>query len=212
MSAGVWAELAVCLAALALTLLISRRLLHGRHAVPVGALVLFALSWWDLRLTDIVATEGMLSLVTGWADIVKDTALPLAAAGWLLRDRSARPAMDRVTSELLGSWEAGAGTLHFEPDGIFTLTRAGAATTAGLWEPGVGVRPQVVLKVDASTDLGHGWQATVLDLAVGPHGAVLRATGGEVGSAAAVEYRRHEAEAALEISPSYIGTLELLES
>lgn len=198
-------EAAGCLVVLALTVLISRRLLHGRYSFATAALLLVAISCVYLWFAYDVSTEGPLAVVYGETELLKELALPLAAGGWLLRNRSGQPVVDGVSPEIPGRWNARGGTLQFEPDGIFTLTRPGQDTVAGLWEPGTGARPQLVLRVDADSDLGHGWQATVLDLEAGPHGAVLRSGGG------ANEYRREEAEVELAVSHGFVGSLELLE-
>lgn len=184
---------------------ISRRLLHGRHQVPVG-LVVFLGSAAAYEYLDFAGPGvGLDGWIIGWQEITVQLALPFAAGAWMLRTRL-RPERDLVSPELLGSWDAPGGTLDFQSDGLFTLSMVGGSTTAGMWEPLAGPRPRVVLKVDADTQLGHGWQATVLDLESGPYGAVLH------GSAA--QYRRREAETVLERAAEYagyVGAVEVLE-
>ncbi|MHA6760771.1 hypothetical protein [Streptacidiphilus sp. PAMC 29251] len=194
---------------LALTLLISRFLLRGRFRVVVGGLLLALAALGTSWFTFHGAIESYSGLVFGAVNLANTTALGLAAGCWILRDRTPRPERDRISPEILGVWDTPGGVLEFESDGVFTLTsahgRGGSegSITAGLWEPLPGTRPRIVLKVDADTALGHGWQATVLDLDTHPYGAVLRA--------GAAQYRRREAEAVLEHSTGYIGAVEVLE-
>ncbi|MFC1409318.1 hypothetical protein ACEZCY_10495 [Streptacidiphilus sp. N1-12] len=199
-------QAAVILGLLVLTLLISRLLLRGRFRIIVAGLLLslavFLGNWFYFD----GAIEGSTALIFGFFDLANRTALAMAAGGWILRDRAPKPERDGISAEILGDWDAPGGVIAFASDGVFTLARAGEPTTAGLWEPLPGTRPQIVLRVDADTELGHGWQATVMDLESNPYGAVLRA--------GAAEYRRRDPEVVLERSPEYagyIGAVEILE-
>ncbi len=183
---------------------VGRRVLRGRFTMAVG-LVLFLVSGGFYEYYSFGgAGVGLDGLIFGWGELCSALAVPFAAGAWMLRSRRPEPVRDLISPEVLGNWDAPRGILAFESDGVFTLASADGTSTAGLWEPLPGVRARVVLKVDADTELGHGWQATVLDLEAGPHGAVLHA--------GAVEYRRREAEAVLERSHGYVGTVEILEA
>lgn len=191
---------------LALTAVISRFALRGRFRIVLGLLLLVlavaTLNWYAYH----GEIEGGYALTYGFFGIFDGSALAMVAGGWMVRTRPPKPPRDLVSPEIIGSWDSSGGVLEFGADGVFTLAPVGGTTTAGLWEPLPGIRPRVVLKVDADTALGHGWQATVLDLELSPHGAALR------GSAAA--YHRREAEAVLERAVEYsghIGVVEVLE-
>ncbi|MFC1415276.1 hypothetical protein [Streptacidiphilus cavernicola] len=181
---------------------ISRRLLRDRYSLAIGAVLFLAVGGtyeWVAFGGPGVEFGGF---AYGWSALADTLALPFALGAWMLWLRTPKPAPDPFAAEVTGAWESADGVLECGSDGVFTLTRAGASTIAGLWESLPGERPQIVLKVVAPTDLGHGWQATVLDLEVSPHGAVLRG---------AADYRRREAEAALEQSTGYIGAVEIIE-
>jgi hypothetical protein len=192
----------VCLLIYVLAEQAGRRLLRGRFAFTVATVIfLVAAGVYEWRGFAGVGV-GYLSFLFGWQQIVDGLALPFAAGAWVLWSRAPKPDRDTVSSEIPGVWDAPNGVLTFDPDGIFTLALADGSTTAGLWERLPGELPQIVLKVVSVTQLGYGWQATVLGLDAGPHGAVLRGT---------TEYRRREAETVLERSSGYIGAVEVLE-
>lgn len=181
---------------------ISRRLLQGRFAFAIGCVLFVVVGGayeWSSFDGPGVAFGGF---TFGWSELVDTMALPFAVGAWALWLRVPKPAPDPFGSEIVGSWDTVGGVLECGADGVFTLTLAGGTTTAGLWESLPGERPQIVLKVVAPTDLGHGWQATVLDLETGPYGAVLRG---------AADYRRREAETVLEQTGGYVGAVEILE-
>jgi hypothetical protein len=198
-------ETVVVLAVLALTRLVSSRLLRGRFAIPLAVLLLLLCSYIDVWAEYQAPSLGGPGVTFGLLGDLQGAAVPVVAGAWVLWGRRVRPKTDLVAAAVPGVWDGGGSVLRFEPDGVFTLTRVGLASVAGLWEPGSGAQPQVVLKVDSSTDLGHGWQATLLDLELRGHTARLH-------SGAGVSYLRRERELVLEDSGGYLGAVEVLEA
>lgn len=199
-------ETVVVLALLALARLVSRRLLHGRFAIAVAVLLLLLASyldvWYQFGGNSSLGGPGLAWGLTNDLDIA---AVPMIAGAWVLWGRRAKPKAELVAAAVPGVWDGGGSVLRFEPDGVFTLTRGGLVSVAGLWEPGPDAQPRVVLKVDSSTDLGHGWQATLLDLELRGHTAQLH-------SGAGVSYLRREPELVLEDTGGYLGAVEVLEA
>ena len=197
-------QFVVDLAILVLAVFISRRLLRDRFALPIGVglfLVAAAItSWFSFD----GAQQGALALIFGWLQTVQGSAIPMVAGAWMLRTRIPGTLPEAISAEMPGAWDTPGGTLRFDPDGVFTLSR-GTETTAGLWEVLPGRRPQIVLKVDASTALGHGWQATVMDLELRSDGSALLHADG------ATAYTRRQPELLVQQMGGYLGTLELLE-
>ena len=198
-------ETVVLLAVLALARLVSRRLLHGRFAVVVAVVLLVLGSYIDIWAEFRGMSLGGPALAWGMTGDLEGAAVPVIAGAWVLWGRRAEPRTDLVTTAVPGVWDGGDSVLRFEPDGVFTLTRGGTVSVAGLWEPGYDAQSQVVLKVDSSTDLGHGWQATLLDLELTGHTARLH-------SGTGVSYQRREPELVLEDTGGYIGAVEVLEA
>ncbi|TDU04679.1 hypothetical protein EDD99_3154 [Streptomyces sp. 846.5] len=198
-------ETVAVLALLALTRLVSGRLLHGRFAIAVAVLLLLLASYIDVWFEFRAATLGGPGLAWGLINDVDIAAVPMIAGAWVLWGRRAKPKTDLIAAAVPGVWDGGGSVLRFEPDGVFTLTRGGLASVAGLWEPGPDAQPQIVLKVDSSTDLGHGWQATLLDLELRGHTARLH-------SGMGVSYLRREPELVLADNAGYFGAVEVLEA
>jgi hypothetical protein len=181
---------------------IGRRLLRGRYVFTIATgLFLIAGGIYEWRCFGGIGL-GPTAFFFGWQQLVDGLAVPFIAGAWMLWPRVPKPVRDAVSAQIPGVWDSPDGVLVCESDGVFTLAVPGGSTTAGLWERLPGDRPQIVLKIVSLTELGHGWQATVLDLDASHHGAVLRG---------AAEYRRREAETMLERSTGYVGTVEVLE-
>ena len=181
---------------------VGRRLLGGRYVFTLATgLFLVAAGIYQWRTFGIFGL-GIGDYLFGWQQLVGELSIPFVAGAWMLWSRAPKPVRDTVSAQIPGVWDSPDSVLVCETDGVFTLAMSDGSTAAGLWEPLPGDRPQIVLKIVSLTELGHGWQATVLDLDAGYHGAVLRG---------AAEYRRREAEAVLERSTGYVGTVEVLE-
>ncbi|MFC1405935.1 MULTISPECIES: hypothetical protein [Streptacidiphilus] len=198
-------ETVVLLGLLALARLVSRWLLHGRFATAVTALLLLLGSYIDVFVEFKGMALGGPALVWGLTNDLQSAAVPVIAGAWVLWGRRPEPRTGLVAAAVPGVWDGGGSVLQFEPDGVFTVTSGGLVSVAGLWEPGPDGRSQVVLKVDSPTDLGHGWQATLLDLELTGHAARLH-------SGAAVSYLRREPELVLQETGGYIGAVEVLEA
>ena len=204
-------ETVVVLALLALARLVSDRLLHGRCAIAVGVLLLLLAGYVDTWFETQNMYLGVQGFLWNLTNQTNDAAFPMIAGAWVLWGRRARPRTDLVTAAMPGVWDGGDSVLRFEPDGVFTLTRGGVSAesglsgVAGLWEPGPDAQSEVVLKVDSSTDLGHGWQATRLDLELTGHTARLYCGSG-------MSYLRREPELVLEATGGYTGAVEVLEA
>ncbi|QMU79479.1 hypothetical protein GXW83_31020 [Streptacidiphilus sp. PB12-B1b] len=199
-------ETLVILLLLALARLVSRRLLHGRFAIAVGAVLLVAAALTDDWFTFHGGMEGVTAIVYGTNGLLAQAALPMAAGAWTLRSRTPELVPVADTTPFEGVWEGPAGVLSLEPEGLFTLHRGGGEAVEGSWEPETGLPPQLLLRVDAPTALGHGWQTTVLDIEHRPDGAeVLRLADG-------IAFARRPAELVVEQAGGYQGGLELLES
>ena len=198
-------ETVVLMALLALARLVSRRLLHGRFVIVSAVLLLLLASYLDVYLEYAGTSLGGPALAWGLTGDLEGAAVPVIAGAWVLWGRRAQPKTGLLAAVVPGVWDGGDSVLQFEPDGVFTLTRGGLVSVAGLWEPGFDAQPQVVLKVDSSTDLGHGWQATLLDLELTGHQARLHSGSG-------VCYQRREPELVLEETAGYLGAVEVLEA
>ncbi len=198
-------ELVVIMALLALTRTVSRRLLRGRFPVLLGALLLLLASYVDVRFEFQGGTLGGLGMVWGMTSGIELAAIPMVAGAWVLWGRRPGPTADLVAAAVPGVWDGGGSVLRIEPDGVFTLTRGGAVSVAGLWESGRDAQPQLVLKVDSATDLGHGWQATPLELELTGHTARLH-------SGTGMSFLRREPELVLEEAGGYLGAVEVLEA
>ncbi|MBC3843744.1 hypothetical protein GXW82_36585 [Streptacidiphilus sp. 4-A2] len=179
--AGLWTllqwaagEFAGCLAVLALTRLISGRLLGGRRPLVVGAVLALTAVLVAQQLAYAGATlDDPMGYLYGASQLATTVFVPLVAGAWVLRPVGAgqsRPMPD--LSPFTGIWQSAAGVLTLEPDAGFTLRRAGEAVT-GSW----GLEPEeprvLALKVAAPTELGHGWQTTALAVEYGPDGGLL---------------------------------------
>ncbi|MEZ0091535.1 hypothetical protein [Streptacidiphilus sp. EB129] len=193
-----------CLVLLALAATVCRFLTRGRRPLLIGSLLFAALTWCVVWFLNDGATEGTVALCFSWSELVRTTALPLAAGAWLLRTRIPRPEPVPLPAELTGAWDGTDGMLRLEADGSFSLLR-GSAVVTGDWEP-VADAQRIVLKVPAPTDLGAGYQATVLALDHAPDGGTaLRADADRV-------YTRRERDLVVQASGGFVGGLEVIES
>jgi hypothetical protein len=201
-------DFGACLAILALSVLVSRRLLGGRRPVLVGALLTCAvgvlLEWFTYNGPGL----GMLSLVFGIDQVLYTIGVPVIAGAWMLRPRHSVVAQQPVADGFTGLWESPSGVLELHQEGLFTLVRAGGGSVDGDWtvrtEPRSGLT-ELSLSIGAPTVLGPGRQVTDLLLDSAEDGAMLLVTGD------AVVYSRRSEELAVDSAAGFVGRLEVLE-
>lgn len=206
-----WAlgEFLGCLAVIALARLISRRLLGGRRPLALGvALTLVGVmlaQWLGFPSEGL----GLPEYLFGVSQLLSTVCIPVTAGAWVLRSPAAvaPPPQMTVSREFDGAWESAQGVLLLESDGEFSLLRAAhQESVLGVWQQEPGEPRRLTLKVAAPTELGHGWQTTVLDVEYGPDGrAVLRFD-------EATAFGRRGSFADVEHAGGFVGQLEILES
>ncbi len=201
-------DFAVCMAVLAVSVLVSRRFLGGRRPVLLGALLTCAvgvlLEWFTYNGPGM----GMLSLAFGIDQVLYAIGVPMIAGAWMLRPRHQVVAQAPVADGFTGVWESSSGVLELEPAGRFTLVRTGGEPVGGDWtvrtEPRSGLT-EVSLSVEAPTVLGPGRQVADLLLDSAEDGALLLVTGDDV------VYTRRSEQLAVESAAGFVGRLEVLE-
>jgi hypothetical protein len=192
---------------LALARLASRWLFHGRFAIAVGAVLLAGAALADDWVTFHGGMEGVAEVVYGTNGLLAMASLPMAAGAWTLRSRSPVPLPAADTSPFEGAWESPAGVLTLAPEGLFTLHQGAGEPVEGGWELEPSTPPRLLLRVDAPTALGYGWQTTVLDIDYRTDGTQLLRIADGIAFA-----RRPAEELVVELAGGYQGQLELLES
>ena len=194
-----------CLAVLALAVLISDRFLGGRRRLVIGAALtvagLFATEWIAFSGPE----EGTMGLLFGVYDLGTTIILPLVAGAWTLRSAAPEPVRSADPLPFEGVWESVQGVLILESDDVFTLTRAGGETVAGVWELDADGPATIGLRVVAPTALGQGWQTTLLDVESGPDGRPLLRLDQDTA------YTRRSEATEVEYAGGYTGQLEVLE-
>ena len=201
-------DFAVCLVTLALSVLVSRRLLGGRRPVLLGVLLACAagllLEWFSYD----GSVLGMIGLAFGAEQVLYTIGMPMIAGAWMLRPRHPVVAQQPVADGFTGVWESSGGVLELQPEGLFTLVRAGGGAVDGDWtvrtEPRSGLT-EVSLSVGAPTVLGPGRQVADLLLDSAEDGAMLLVTGDDM------VYTRRSEELAVESAVGFVGRLEVLE-
>lgn len=201
-------DLAVVLAILALTVLVSRRFLGGRRPLLLGALLTcFAgalLEWFTYNGSEL----GTVSLVFGINQVLYTIGMPVIAGAWMLRPRHPVVAPTPPVDGFTGVWESPFGVLELTDEGLFTLVRPGGGPVGGDWaartDPHSGLA-EVSLSIGAPTVLGPGRQVVDLLVDSAEDGGMLLLTADD-----AVFTRRSE-ELVVESAGGFVGRLEVLE-